>query len=213
MRCSSHVKKDKITQFKRAGPFSKSHNGKPHTKKFAWVLLVVCALALGVAAFLPGVIDKIMEYRSDVRVVAVYVEFDGFEDYGGASVKEALTDGDKTYLLYPTFDNTSKALGNVRTQSKDMLDLLKSKYRIYVPLTCWTYKLFETLSIYLEGDPDCPTGYSSSSGYFVFQKFGDMYENNEENRSLKRMAFTKGLDEVKDGLIEYSGQKQYKPRR
>ena len=123
MRCGSHVKKDKITQFKRAGPFSKSHNGKPHTKKFAWVLLVVCALALGVAAFLPGVIDKIMEYRSDVRVVAVCVEFDGFEDYGGASVKEALTDGDKTYLLYPTFDNTSKALGNVRTQSKD----------------CWTF--------------------------------------------------------------------------
>ena len=84
---------------------------------------------------------------------------------------------------------------------------------MYIPLTCLTYKLFETLSTYLEGDPDCPSGYSSSDGYFVFQKFGDMYENDEENRSLKRLAFTKGLNAVKDGLVEYNGQKQYKPRR
>lgn len=206
-------KKDKTEKFGRAGPSSKSPNEKSLVKRLALVLLVIGALAFGTTALLPGAIDKVMEYKSDVRVVTVYVEFEGFEDYGGASVKEALTDGSKTYLLYPTFDSTSEALEYVRKESNEMLSALRSKYHMYIPLTCLTYKLFETLSTYLEGDPDCPSGYSSSDGYFVFQKFGDMYENDEENRSLKRLAFTKGLNEVKDGLVEYNGQKQYKPRR
>lgn len=182
-------------------------------KKFALALFALSVLMVGITVLLPCAVDKIMEYRSDVRVVDVYVEFDGLEDYGGASVKEALTNGDETYLLYPTFDDTSKALENVRTQSSETLNTIRSKFHMYIPFTSLTYKLFETLSIFLENGPDCPAGYSSTNGYFVFQGFGDIYENNEENRLLKRMAFTKGLDEIKNDLVEYHGQKQYKPRR
>lgn len=199
---------DKDGMRKRASP-TDMHRAKMG-KTIGVCFIAVVLLASAIFRLSPIVVDMIMESQSDVEVIPVSVRFNGFDEYGGASVKEALTDGTHTVLLYPTFDNKAKAFATTRQKAKPALDFIRRSFFMYIPFTSLTWDIFKKASFMAAERSDCPDGYTSSDAFVAIQKFCDLYENDEENRLLKRTVFTQGLTpEITRYLVTYTGQEEY----
>ena len=52
-------------------------------------------------------------------------------------------------------------------------------------------------------------GFNGDESTFSLLQFFDLYENDENNRELKRTAFKEGLSSIDGDLVIYTGQDRY----
>lgn len=162
-------------------------------KRGVLVFAVAVVIVLGIGSLIPTLIDQALESNSDVKAVDVSVDFPGFEDYGGASAKEALKEGEEAYLLRPTFDDNGKAIGKARE------DAWESNILTALLMNRLTWKIAR----------GTVGGFNGDESTLNLLQFFDLYENEESNRELKRTAFKEGLDSIDGDLVEYTGQDRY----
>lgn len=162
-------------------------------KRMALIVAAAIIAMLGVGSLIPALMDQALESDSDVKTVDVSVDFPGFEDYGGASVKEALKDGEESYLLLPTFDDKGKAIGKARE------DAWKSSIPTALLMNRFTWKIAR----------NTVGGFDDDESTLSLLQFFDLYENDESNRELKRTAFREGLSSIGKDLVKYTGQDRY----
>ena len=162
-------------------------------KRGVLVFAVAVVIVLGIGSLVPTLMDQALESNSNVEAVDVSVDFPGFEDYGGASAKEALKEGEETYLLLPTFDDKDKAIAKARE------DAWKSNILTALLMNRLTWKIaMGTVG-----------GFNGDESTLNLLQFFDLYENDENNRELKRTAFKEGLSSIDGDLVKYTGQDRY----
>mgnify|MGYP004581605071 CR=1 FL=1 len=162
-------------------------------KRGVLVFAVAVVIVLGIGSLVPTLMDQALESNSNVEAVDVSVDFPGFEDYGGASAKEALKEGEETYLLLPTFDDKDKAIAKARE------DAWKSNILTALLMNRLTWKIaMGTVG-----------GFNGDESTLNLLQFFDLYENDESNRELKRTAFREGLSSIDGNLVIYTGQDRY----
>ena len=162
-------------------------------KRGVLVFAVAVVIVLGIGSLVPTLMDQALESNSNVEAVDVSVDFPGFEDYGGASAKEALKEGEETYLLLPTFDDKGKAIGKARE------DAWKSNILTALLMNRLTWKVAR----------GTVGGFNGDENTLNLLQFFDLYENDESNRDLKRTAFKEGLGSIDRDLVKYTGQDRY----
>lgn len=183
------AKKSRPNLHQRASP----HKRAGLKKRMALIVAAAIIAMLGVGSLIPALMDQALESSSDVETVNVSVDFPGFEDYGGASAKEALKEGEETYLLLPTFDDKGKAIGKARE------DAWKSNILTALLMNRLTWKIAKGTA----------GGFNGDESTFSLLQFFDLYENDENNRELKRTAFKEGLSSISNDLVKYTGQDRY----
>lgn len=162
-------------------------------KRGVLVFAAAIVIVLGIGSLVPALMDQALESGSDVEAVKVSVDFPGFEDYGGASAKEALKEGEETYLLLPTFNDKGKAIGKARE------DAWESNILTALLMNRLTWKIAR----------GTVGGFNGDESTFNLLQFFDLYENDESNRELKRTVFREGLCSIGKDLVKYTGQDRY----
>lgn len=173
----------------RASP----HKRAGFKKRMALVVAAAIIVVLSIGSLIPAYMDQILKNNSAIETVDVSVNFPGFEDYGGASAKEALRDGEEAYLLLPTFDDKGKAIAKARK------DAWKSNILTALLMNRFTWKIAR----------GTVGGFNGDENTLILLQFFDLYENNESNRELKRTAFKEGLSGIDKELVKYTDQDRY----
>jgi len=114
---------------------------------------------------------------------------------GGASVKQAIVDPDGgTHELLATFDDPAAAMRSVTSDTGRVLDLLQGSFGLpALDGSSWSrYKW----AMYAEfGRDDCPDWYGDGDPQFdKLRAFFDIYENDEENDEILKVASTQGFE-------------------
>ncbi len=102
-----------------------------------------------------------------------------------ASIKNNLRINNSNYLLYPTFDNSEKAIEAIQTDAHEILNLLSSTYNLEELSSC-SWEQYRDAMLDMLNNADKPDWYvETSEEYEALFGFFDLYENASNNAEIK----------------------------
>ena len=170
-------------------------------------LLVVCfILTLALFSGCQGAQGNGDAVGDAVEVVQVSEPFDSRvldEQFGGISVKEALSDGEQTYALYATFDDKQKAFSQLALATSDVNEFIQQE-KGFAMLNEGTFEGYQNAFKEILYGGEGPSWFNeSNSEVTIFLHFIDIYENEAQNQEIIRIAQAQGIESVMGMLPDY----------
>lgn len=127
-----------------------------------------------------------------IEIITEHESFDAdaADLFGKVSYKDAIVINGVEANLYPTFDNPSTALSNVKKRCKDVLVDMQEKNRME-DFSASTWHVYYDKIMEMEGLPNSGSDRSSSNRDNIIKQieelksFFDIYENNEKNIQIR----------------------------